>query len=125
MHMTESQREKAFPIHIELGKSTDMPTAVPAPVDEKKPEKYYPTLYIDNIAGLEQLPEEGCILIDYKRRSLTVNKRKGKKPTCSVELEIHTICMPKDYEDTNDAEDIVDELVKKAYSEDEEDEDKD
>lgn len=123
--MTESQREKAFPIHIELGKNLD--DTVPQAVVETKPEKkkYYPTVYIDNIPGLEKLPEEGCILIDYKRRSMTINKRKGKKPTCSVELEIHTICMPEDYEETDDAESIVDELVKKAYSEDEEEEDKD
>lgn len=123
MHLTESQREKAFPIHLELGRSLNE-TVSPAPEKPKKGKgkKYYPTLFIDSVAGLEQLPEEGCILIDYKRRSMTVSQRDGKA-TCSVELEIRTLCLPDEYEDTNDAEELVDELAKKAYRQHEDAED--
>lgn len=110
--MTEHEREKAFPIHVELGKRVTE-TAMPETVSNVSSKKYYPTLFINEIDGLEGLPKEGCILLDYKLRSKTVRQSEGKT-TCSVELECRTICMPDDYE--GDMEDIVESMVKKAYA---------
>lgn len=119
--MNESQREKAFPIHVELGKKSDMNSPVAPPMD-KSDRKYYPTVYISDVRGLEKLPEKGCILVDYRRRSLTINQRDGES-TCSVELELRTICMPEEYDDNDDMSDIVDDLMSKASKKEDEDED--
>ena len=116
--MTEHEREKEFPIHVELGKKFN--DSLPGMLMKNSKKEHYPTLYIGDVEGLENLPEEGCILVDFKRRSLSIHKREGKNPTCSVELEIRTICMPEEYEEN--AEDLVDELVKKAYKHDAEEE---
>jgi|DEB19_MinimDraft_2_1074335.scaffolds.fasta_scaffold00282_4 hypothetical protein len=114
--MTEQQREKAFPIHVELGRRANegaIPEMSDGMANKSKNKKYYPTVYISDIAGLENLPEEGCILVDYKRRSLTINQR-DDKTTCSVELELRTICMPDDYDGSDDLSDIVDDLASKS-----------
>lgn len=109
--MTEHERQQEFPIHIELGKESDFPSFG----EDKKSNKktMYPTLFIGGIKGLEKLPKEGCMLIDFKRRSMTINNVKGES-TCSVELECRTICLPEEYEDNDSADDIVDDLYKKS-----------
>jgi hypothetical protein len=123
--MNEKQRERAFPIHVDLGKKmNETQPAMPMDAVKGTPEKkkYYPTVYISDIPGLEDLPEEGCILVDYKRRSITINKRDGEA-TCSVELELRTICMPDDYDGSEDLSDIVDDLMSKSVGKSDEDED--
>lgn len=125
--MTESQREKEFPIHIELGKAADMdnfPIAAKS-LSKNNKKKFYPTLYISDVEGLQGIPEEGCVLIDFKRRSINVRTTQDGKTTTSVELEIRTMCMPDDYESEGDMDDVVDKLIKKSNSKksDEDDED--
>jgi hypothetical protein len=125
--MTEKQREREFPIHVELGKKINNDGIMPAqagPNGGSSKKKFYPTVYISDVAGLEDLPEKGCILVDYKRRSLTINQRDGKT-TCSVELELRTICMPDDYDGSNDLSDIVDDLASKSVGKSDEDESED
>lgn len=119
--MNESQREKAFPIHIELGKRPNSTSPIQVRDEMPSPKKYYPTLFISDVEGLEQLPEKGCILIDYKRRSLSI-REEGGKTSASVELEIRTMCLPEEYGE-EDAEDVVETLAKKAFKKDEDDED--
>ncbi len=51
--LTPEEREEAFPIHIELGKTG-------------KGKVTYPVVFID-APGLEQLPEKGCALVEYVR----------------------------------------------------------
>lgn len=127
--MTESQREKEFPVHIELGKTPEITLSEPVPASKSeskgKIKKYYPSLYISDVEGLEDIPEEGCVLIDFKRRSINVNTNQNGKTTTSVELEIHTICMPDDYESEGDMGDVVDKLIKKSNSKKSEEDDED
>ena len=125
--MTESEREKEFPIHIELGKSADMgdfPMAGKSDSKGKK-KKFYPTLYVSDVEGLEDIPEEGCILIAFKRRSINVRKSDSGKTTTSVELEVRTICMPNDYESEGDMDDVVEKMVKKSSRKSEKDDEDD
>jgi hypothetical protein len=125
--MTESEREKEFPIHIELGKTAEINELTPAfkSGSKGKKNKYYPTLYISDIEGLEGIPEEGCVLIDFKRRSINVRTTQDGKTTTSVELEVRTICMPDDYESEGDMDDVVDKMMKKSNSKKSEEDDED
>jgi len=125
--MTESEREKEFPVHIELGKTADMGDfPMPGKSDSKgKKKKFYPSLYISDVEGLEDIPEEGCLLIDFKRRSINVRKNDAGKTTTSVELEVHTICMPDDYESEGDMDDVVEKMIKKSNRKSEEDDEDD
>lgn len=54
MTLTPEEREEAFPTHIDLGKSG-------------KGKVTYPTVFIEDVPGLEQLPEKGCALLEYVR----------------------------------------------------------
>jgi len=114
--MTSHERESEFQVHIEVGKSMDkaLPNLMGEHNKKVKNKKFYPTLYISDIKGLEKLPKEGCILVDYVRKSMHIHEIDGEDPTCSVELEIHTVCLPEKQEDHNSAEDLVDDLAKKA-----------
>ena len=114
--MTSHEREAEFPVHIEVGKSMDkaLPKLMGEHNKKVKNKNFYPTLYISDIKGLEKLPKEGCILVDYVRKSMHIHEIDGEDPTCSVELEIHTVCLPEEQEDHNSAEDLVDDLAKKA-----------
>lgn len=114
--MTEHERSEEFPVHINVGKPMGkvLPEAMLMEDTKKKTKLYYPTLYISDVKGLEKLPKEGCILVDFKRKSMHIHEIDGEEPTCSVELEIHTVCLPEEHEDHNSAEDIVDDLAKKA-----------
>ena len=123
--MTEEQREEAFPIHIELGRK--MPKIEEVMEARNDSGKIYPTLYLSNVKGLEDLPEEGCMLVDFKRGSMTVHRNKDGKTTCSVEIECRTICLQ---DEDGDEDDIVDYLFKKqakkkALEENTEDDDED
>ena len=118
MSLSEKEREAEFPVHIELGTEPgkgNSPMAMP----ENPKKKYYPTLYISGVKGLDQIPEEGCALIDFKRRSITVSDREGEK-SGSVELEICTLCLQPEDEKSEDGgehdamNDMVDSLAQKA-----------
>jgi len=112
--MNESEREAAFPIHIELGSKRPEMLGVSVMKAEKedKPKKVYPRLFLSNIEGLDKLPEEGCMLVDFKRKHMTVSKNDEDEPTHSVELEIRTICLQDD--ESDDPDDIIDEMTAKV-----------
>lgn len=111
--MTEEQRERAFPIHIELGEKADDIEITPKGVKKGKKRVVYPTLYIANVDGLQNIPAEGCMLVDFKRRNLSVNENSNGETTASVELEIRTICLEEEEED-EDTDDMIDKMYKKA-----------
>ena len=123
MSMNENERSEEFSVHIELGKKPNEgngPAMVsPAGKDGKKPKVYYPTLYLSDIKGLDQLPKEGCALIDFKVVSTTSSMRDGKEST-SCELEIHTLCLQPDggdgekKDEYGDTESAIDAMAKKA-----------
>lgn len=71
---------------MDLGKSLDNKFAPPAAVNEVKGKKYYPSVHISDIKGLDKLPD-GEFEFTGKGRvvSMTHNKKAG---ICSCELEI-------------------------------------
>lgn len=100
MPLSEKEREAAFPVHIDLGQrlpdGPGMGIASKSSRSQAKSKLYYPSLHIEGVKGLEQLPEEGCILIEFKRMRLSIEERDGK-PTTGATLEIHSLCLPSDF----------------------------
>lgn len=79
--LSDAEREKAFPVHIELG---DTPAE----------------LSISKVDGLDQLPDKGCALIEYTKE----DDGEG-----GVTLTINTVCLPEDgggESDENESEDL-------------------
>lgn len=95
-------------------KSESMPSAVEAPKD---PEVHYPTLYLSDVEGLGDLPEEGTAMIKFKRKNLTVTDREGKK-SVSADIEIQSLdCNHKDKKSSKpekSAEEAFDETMAEA-----------
>ena len=112
-----------FPNEIDLGKKPNETGPMVMPDKGGKNRKYYPTLYLSDIPGLEGLPEEGEAIIYFHRRGLTIRKpaadeaKKGRKTEVSVDLEIRRICLKDTEEDSNESEDkgdMIDQLAAKA-----------
>ncbi len=97
-----------FPIHIDLGKmpDADMPAA-PGEGKKGKRKPYYPTLYISGIAGLGDLPKDGCALIEFHRNRLSVDTPEDGKDGGSVELQIKTICLMESKEGDEDLASVL------------------
>lgn len=100
MSMTEKERESEFPVHIDLGKKEDnsgvFSPASLAPAGKHTPKVYYPMLYIDGVDGLDQLPKEGCILIKYRRKKLSLDEGSDGEDKTGAMLEIRALCLPAD-----------------------------
>lgn len=102
--MTTSERKSDFPVKIDLGRKetgVNFAASPMAPESGKKdnPKKYYPTVYIDAIPGLEKLPKEGCMLVHYTRKRLTLEDGADGEEQAGVTLELHRICLDGDAED--------------------------
>jgi len=138
MNLSAKQREAAFPITIELGKSMgDGMSSGPVDVmpskkkgEKGKERKFYPTVYIDSMPGLEQLPKEGCMLVEFRRKRLSIEENSDGEDTTGVTLELRSICLPEgggsedDDEDSSDMETAMRNAMKKTTSEkDDEDDD--
>jgi hypothetical protein len=101
--------KSAFPKEIELGR--DVPdygaTAIQAPANkahEKEKKKDYPTLYIRDVPGLEDIPKEGYALIYFRRRSVTVGEDSAGEDQASADLEVQEICLPPTSKSEEDAD---------------------
>lgn len=107
---------KDFPNEIDLGSTPPEVADTPVGKNQKgaKPKKFYPSLYISNVEGLEGLPKEGQALIYFKRRRLTQSTT-DEGEDHSADLEITKICLPEgvlsEYED---GEDSFDKAARKA-----------
>lgn len=92
--------EADFPVNIDLGrKETDMGGPLsPETVKGKKskPRIFYPTLYIDGVEGMPSLPKEGCMMIKFRRKRMSVEENMDGKETGGVTLEIQSLCLPED-----------------------------
>lgn len=98
-----------FPIHIDLGKEqSDMAVPMESTKDGEKKKKYYPSLYLSDIKGLDGLPKDGCALIEFHRRNVSIGDN-GE----SADLEIRAICL---MEPESDGEDLKDSFAKFAAS---------
>lgn len=92
-----------FPNHIDLGKTpdeTDMPMVSPS--DKKRPKKYYPTLYLRDISGLEKLPKDGWALIHFHRSDLSLRTPADGEDGASAELQVKELCLPDEQDDGED-----------------------
>jgi len=69
--MSEKERGRAFPIHVEMGEDG-------------------PVLDLGEHAGLVNLPEKGCVLVDYERNE-------------DGSLQVKTVCLPGASKAPNDA----------------------
>lgn len=118
-----------FPVEIDLGREIkDMPMPANAEAQSGKrgkPRKFYPTLYIEAVPGLEDLPKEGCIMVKYRRTRLSVETPEDGDDKAGVTLEIHRICMPKDMEEEGrkDLASVMDGKMDGDESHDDEDDD--
>jgi hypothetical protein len=75
--------------------------------------------------GLEQLPKEGCMLVEFRRKRLTLEENGDGEETAGVTLELRAICLQE--EESEDAaeslEDAFREPSKKSAEAEEDDED--
>lgn len=115
--LSSSERDAAFPVHVDLGRKEDAMNMATerAPSGKKaKSRVYYPTLYIENVEGLPALPKEGCILVKFRRKSMRVEENMDGKETAGVTLEIQSLCLPEDMagEDDGDMESAMKEFAK-------------
>jgi len=117
---------------IDLGEELKMVASIGlgSEESEESPKYHYPSLYFDNVKGLEKLGKEGMAVIHYKKvmeriEDITRNGKNEKRH--SVELQICGIkpecCedMPE-MEDKEDTEDAIEMGLKAAANESEENE---
>jgi hypothetical protein len=72
---------------IDLGRKSGC-SGCPEPVSEDKDHVYYPSVYIDGGKELADIPDEGTMLVRYKKtRTTTEEPAEGKKRT-SVSLDL-------------------------------------
>ena len=105
---------------IDLGRKPETCSECPAPVPSKPPtpDVYYPTLYLSNIEGLSDLPEEGTATVRFKVRSRTVSTRAGKSET-SVDLDILSLSEISGPKKSKSSREESEEALKKLAEEEE------
>jgi len=123
---------------IDLGeelKSGGMTISMGSEESEESPKYHYPSLYFDNVKGLEKLGKEGMAIIHYKKvmeRTEDITRNGKTEKRHSVELQICGIkpecCeeMPEnEIEEKEDPEDAIEMGLKAAAGETESEEDED
>jgi hypothetical protein len=82
--------------------------------------------------GLEQLPKEGCMLVEFRRKRLSIEEGADGEETAGVTLELRSICLPEDGgamdgeddgEGSSDMETAMRNAMKKSTSENEDEDD--
>lgn len=94
--------KEKFPVEIDLGKKRE---EYGSPVEVSKSEKktYYPSLYMSDIKGISDIPKEGYALIRFKRgRRNFSDGGEDDDASASVDLQIHSICLPEEDRDSGD-----------------------
>lgn len=72
---------------IKLGRKAGEP---PMGMTMSQSETHYPSFYVDNVPGIESLPDEGVMTIRYKVCSKNTSERDGKK-SVSVSIDVVAI----------------------------------
>lgn len=128
-HMPYSTEKESLPDgFVDLSEKMKQPEVVDIAVTESEDGGYhYPSLYFDNVKGLEKLPKEGTAVIKYKKVSERSEKteRDGKtEKRHSVELCIYGI-KPEgesfESEEEEDDDDAIERGLEEAMRENEED----
>jgi len=102
--------------------------AIPAPGvlrgTNGKSRKIYPTLYIDAVPGLEDLPKEGCMMVKFRRTRMSIETPEDGDEKAGVTLEIRRLCLPEDMEGDGekDLASVMDGKMDDDESEDEDEE---
>jgi hypothetical protein len=110
--------DEQFPHQIDLGRDEPDygPAAIPAETESpRKTRKFYPTLYIDAIEGMPALPKEGCMMVKFRRKRMSVEENMDGKETSGMTLEIRKLCLPEDMAEEGD--DMQDAMKKFAAGE--------
>jgi hypothetical protein len=130
----QKEKVKLKPDFIDLGeklKSGGMPISIDSKESEESPEYHYPSLYFDNVKGLEKLGKEGMAVIHYKKvmeRNEDITRNGKNEKRHSVELCICGIkpecCeeMPEGETEEDDDEDAIEMGLKAAEGKSEENE---
>lgn len=117
---------------IDLGekiKSNEMEISMDSEEPSESPEYHYPSLYFNNVKGLEKLKKEGMAIIHYKKvmeRTEDITRNGKTEKRHSVELCIYGIkpecCeeMPESKMEEEDDEDAIEMGLKKAEGKSEE-----
>jgi hypothetical protein len=127
--MPEYSHKSEFPNEIKLGRIDKVPDY--SKQKDETPTKtrtYYPTLYINGVDGLGDLPKKGYALIYFRRKSLSITEGKDcgpipcgpmdsgssdkDKTTYSADLEIQELCLPGG--ESDDGGDAIDDMAEKA-----------
>lgn len=112
-----------FPVEIELGREIkDYPVeATNAKPKKGKSRMSYPTLYLNGIEGLRDLPKDGVALIYFHRNRIGIVDRENGDGPASIggggngdeaEIEVRRLCLPEGGGD--DGDDIASALKKFA-----------
>lgn len=133
----EKEKVKLKSDFIDLGeelKSGGMTISVGSDESEDSPKYHYPSLYFDNVKGLEKLGKEGIAVIHYKKvmeRTEDITRNGKNEKRHSVELCICGIkpecCeeMPENETEEEDDEDAIEMGLKAAEGNSEENEEED
>ena len=131
-----SKKSKLKSDFIDLGeeiKSGGMTISMDSEEPSESPKYHYPSLFFDNVKGLEKLEKEGMAVIHYKKvmeRTEDITRNGKNEKRHSVELCICGIkpecCeeMPE-MEEKEDTEDAIEMGLKAAAGESEENEEED
>lgn len=133
----EKEKVKLKSDFIDLGeelKSGGMTISMGSQESEDSPKYHYPSLYFDNVKGLEKLGKEGMAVIHYKKvmeRTEDITRNGKNEKRHSVELCICGIkpecCeeMPENETEEEDDEDAIETGLKAAEGNSEENEEED
>ena len=113
--MNSEPYDPDYPVEIDLDRKVAMPTGISDGSKKSKSKSIGASLYISGGTDLSKIPKHGYALIEFDRRNISLSKRTGmeghEKEESSVELEIHSLCLPD--EETGD---LADEFKKFAQS---------
>lgn len=96
-----------YPVEIDLGRKDEFGPANPVspPTGKKgKARVFYPTLYIEGVEGMPSLPKEGCMMVKFRRKRMSVDENMDGKETTGVTLEIRKLCLSDDMAEEGDDE---------------------
>ena len=124
--INDSQEENAeYPVVISLGKPVEEYPVSPSngkTGPTKKKTIVYPCLYLSEIEGLDQIPNEGMALVYFRKKRVTEDMHtEGKEPEISIDLEIQELHVAEqsESESKDDMEKGMRELLPSEDSEDE------
>lgn len=84
-----------YPIDLgkEIGPMT-APTGGYGSLGKEGPDMHYPTLYLDNLEGDTDIPDDGTMTVRFHKTSETVTNREGKTDQCCC-IEVRQILSVK------------------------------